>query len=179
MRRRSYWQNPKADAVRDALNKAFKKLRQDGYVARQNTPCCNSCSIAEIEAYCMKTIQRFQEDPTPANERRVRTMERYVFWHAQNRSELYDDGHVWLAWSSPEPMEIVNRLIEEGLTVVWNKTESMKIYATYGGELLDKGAYALQGDGALIFCKANAKLRQGATRKVYENAVKRGEAPTL
>jgi hypothetical protein len=60
------------------LTDAFKELRANGYFARQNFWCCQSCAWADIPKEKAKKA---------------------VFYHNQDRDDLQRTGKTMLAWS--------------------------------------------------------------------------------
>lgn len=64
---------------RKRLRKMFTKLRKNGFMARMNFMCCQSCAWNEIG----------QTDPASKN---------VVFYHKQDNDKI-PFGHVYLAWS--------------------------------------------------------------------------------
>ena len=95
---------------RDRILAAFKKLRQQGYIARTNYLCCGSCG----HDACKRT----------AKERNKRG---YVFWHRQEEtmawcgrthSRLIEAG-LYLQWSG-DAGEICSTLSSVGLAASWD-----------------------------------------------------------
>lgn len=93
----------------DALEAAFAGLEIRGVVARPNFACCSSCARAEIGAEL-------------ADDSRG-----YVFFHYQTTERAVKSGELYLHYGACEPhdieevaREIVGRLEDEGLPVVWN-----------------------------------------------------------
>ena len=92
-----------------SLTKAFKDLRKAGYFARQSFQCCQGCGWASV----------------PEGK-----SDKVVFYHQQDKSDLYRHGYVHLAWSG-DGEEIKNILTENDLTVEWNGSDTtrIKVYA--------------------------------------------------
>lgn len=93
----------------DALESAFAGLESRGVVARPNFACCSSCARAEIGA-------ELDDDSRG-----------YVFFHYQSTERAVKSGDLYLHYGACEPhdladvaREIVGRLEDEGLPVVWN-----------------------------------------------------------
>lgn len=87
-----------ADTIRAMIKVAFAALRFDGYFARMNWQCCQSCGWAAV--------------PTGK-------ADKAVFLHRQDSDNIDEDGSCHLAWSG-DPDLIVRRLGEAGLEVEWD-----------------------------------------------------------
>lgn len=77
------------------LGKAFAQLRKQGYIAKKNFLCCQSCAWNGIDI----------ESPDA---------EKVVFYHHQD-NDCIPDGFVYLAWRSDSPAEIVGEINKVGL----------------------------------------------------------------
>lgn len=93
----------------DAVEAAFEQLDSQGVVARANFACCSSCARMEIGAE--------MEDDSRG----------YVFFHYQTTETAVQSGELYLYFGAREPHsaedvagEIVGRLEDEGLPVLWN-----------------------------------------------------------
>lgn len=90
------------------ISRAFKTLRQNGYFAKQNFWCCNSCAWYDVP------------------EERA---DKVVFYHSQDYSTLKKEDRVYLTWSG-DGNEIVQAFIDNGLPkheVDWDGTEQRRI----------------------------------------------------
>lgn len=91
--------------TRERLTKAFRALRKEGYTARQNFWCCQTCAWADLTE---------------------EQAERAVFYHAQDRTRLNETGRVMLAWSGDAA--VLRRHLEAaGLTVVHDGSRERRI----------------------------------------------------
>jgi hypothetical protein len=94
---------------KELLNDAFKKLRKQGYFARQNFWCCQTCACA--------AIPKAKEN-------------KYVFYHNQDNESIkngnIDKGGMYLAWSG-NGKQIVDIIRATGLNVTWNGKETTRI----------------------------------------------------
>jgi hypothetical protein len=92
--------------MRTNLSQAFAQLRRDGYFARQNFMCCQSCGWSEI----------------PETRR-----DKAVFYHAQDyRDYKYYREDVYLAWAGDGEF-IINTLKNFGLDVDWDGDKGTRI----------------------------------------------------
>ena len=87
------------------LTKAFKELRKQGYFARQNFLCCQTCGWAAM------TDEQ---------------AEKAVFYHAQDNDNLKEDGSCFLAWSG-DGQVIADILSKNGVNVDWDGDNSKRI----------------------------------------------------
>lgn len=87
------------------LTKAFKELRKQGYFARQNFWCCQTCGWAAMT----------DEESDKA-----------VFYHAQDNDDLIEDGSCHLAWSGDGKL-IADILTKNGVKVDWDGNNSKRI----------------------------------------------------
>lgn len=91
--------------TRTKLTIAFRKLRKDGYLAKHNWTCCQSCGAAAIP-------DQFADN--------------YVFYHAQDNDRLKETNQTYLAWSGDGSL-IRRRCQEAGLYVIWDGTPDTRI----------------------------------------------------
>ena len=116
------------------LTDAFKDLRKQGFFARQNFLCCQSCAWAEAPA----------DKPV-------------VFYHAQDAASLreaegkrgtsrfkQDDVGVYLAFGHDAlaGQKIVDALKRAGVDYTWDGTEDQRIWACEKIELTADQKYA-------------------------------------
>lgn len=84
-------------AKRDKLNEAFKLLRKQGFVARQNFLCCQGCAGAQIHSDINKMQAAGKKLPVG-----------YVFFHRQDTEKIERLGTVCLSFGNIEQNEIVS-----------------------------------------------------------------------
>lgn len=100
------------DTVRDRIAQAFRGLRKEGYAARMNFSCCQSCGAYELN------------EKSPG---------RYVFFHRQDADGLErpvnPTNPLYLAWAG-DGQEIVRFLLGAGLVVSWDGSEQHRIAVT-------------------------------------------------
>ena len=93
---------------RTILSQGFAELRKNGYFAKQNFWCCNSC------AWDAMTSDEAQKA---------------VFYHSQEAASYRKTGDVYLAWNG-NGHEIVNTFLRLGMRpedVEWDGTPNRKI----------------------------------------------------
>ena len=91
--------------TKEKITKAFKEIRKNGYFARQNFLCCQSCGWASIP------------------EQKV---ERAVFYHRQDNESFVKGGDLFLAWSGDG--DLIKKILEDnGLKVKWDGTKGQRI----------------------------------------------------
>ena len=88
------------------LSKAFAELRKNGYFAKQNFLCCQSCVWAEL---------------TDAG-----VNENAVFYHNQDHQDFKKGDDLYLAWSG-DGNYIAETLISFGMQINWDGTPNTKI----------------------------------------------------
>ena len=93
------------------ITQAFRKLRRDGYFARQKFMCCSNCGWHAI--------------PDEA-------ANHAVFYNVQSADSLKETGEVYLQWSG-DGNHIVDRLKGAGLNVVWDGSENTAILVSERG----------------------------------------------
>jgi len=90
------------------LNNAFKALRKEGYWARQNWQCCQSCGWAAV--------------PDEKSEMAV-------FYHAQDAAQLKDrNPRVYLAWAGNGTK--INSILQQFVDVEWDGTDNSRFLCT-------------------------------------------------
>lgn len=92
------------------LTKAFAELRKNGYFAKQNFWCCQSCGWASLTDEQAK---------------------RAVFYHNQDHRGLKDGDDLYLCWSGDG--HFISRTLERfGMRVNWNgdSSERIMVYAS-------------------------------------------------
>ena len=106
-----------------SINKAFRKLRTKGWVARMNFTCCGSCGCAEL-----KSKYGLEDDA------------KFVFYHQQGNDSLKEHGRTSLVWGGTvkDGGELVDILDEFGLLPVWNGSTSRTIRIHLPNGLVEK-----------------------------------------
>ena len=92
-------------ANRTNLSKAFAELRKQGYFAKQNFMCCQSCAWAELSEG---------------------EAEKAVFYHNQDYRDLKSGDDLYLAWAGDGEF-IVDTLVKNGMTISWDGTANTRI----------------------------------------------------
>jgi hypothetical protein len=87
------------------LSKAFAHLRKNGYFARQNFWCCQSCAWSAISE---------------------EQAEKAVFYHNQDHQDLKKGDDLYLAWAG-DGGYIAETLKLFGLSVEWDGTKNSRI----------------------------------------------------
>ena len=117
-------------AVKLKLTEAFKILRKEGFIARQNFMCCGNCAGYDIATIVSKMP-----------EKKRAKVKGCVFYHHQDNDRLKETGKVMLAYGPLETsahgtvglpdVEVGRRVVEVlkqvGLTVDWNGEGSQRI----------------------------------------------------
>ena len=100
-----------AKKIARRIDDAFAALREQGFFAKANHTCCQSCGTAVIP-----------DDKEDA----------YVFYHMQDADYLKEDGVCYLAWGSKLSAGylICTALREAGLEVDWDGSEQTRIKVT-------------------------------------------------
>jgi len=104
-----------AKKIARRIDDAFAALREQGFFAKANHTCCQSCGLADIPE-----DGRYDE---------------YVFYHMQDAENLKDAGVCYLAWGFSGPTLETKRkgrlictaLREAGLEVDWDGSEHTRI----------------------------------------------------
>lgn len=91
------------------LSKAFRALRKEGYTAKQNFMCCQSCAWAELSE---------------------KEAEKAVFYHNQDYRDLKHHQDLYLAWAG-DGNHIANTLRNFGMEVDWDGTPNTRIAVRY------------------------------------------------
>jgi len=88
------------------VTEAFKALRKEGYFARQNFQCCQSCGWYAI----------------PEGRE-----EKAVFYHKQDAERFRETGECAIAWSG-DGARICEVFRSHGLKVEWDGSASRRIF---------------------------------------------------
>lgn len=102
------WQCEKEEAfarLSSAVERAFNRLRINGYRCEQNWQCCRSCGWAAIP----------DEDASHA-----------VWYHSQDRDHGLNTGELWFVWDG-DPGAIREAFEAEGLSVTHDGTHAQRI----------------------------------------------------
>ncbi|WP_442637788.1 DUF6891 domain-containing protein [Rossellomorea marisflavi] len=101
---------------KEIITQIFKDLRKEGFVARQNLACCQSCAWSEVDV---------MED------KKGKTFENVVFYHRQD-AESFDtktknlQSTLFLAWRG-DSSTIVKVIRKNGLKVDWDGSDFTRI----------------------------------------------------
>lgn len=87
------------------VNEFFKRLRKEGYFARQNLGDCQSCGCALV--------------PDEYNSK-------YVFYHSQDKQSAEERGKLYLAWAG-NGTQIASIAQDLGFSVDWNGLQEQRI----------------------------------------------------
>jgi len=98
---------------KEELNRFFKALRKDGFIALQNLMCCQSCGLAKLE-----------------DEKGLKKGDDYVFYHNQDKERFEETGEVLLAWGG-RGKRIVDIATILGLNVSWDGSKGTRIKLTF------------------------------------------------
>lgn len=135
-----------AKKIARRIDDAFAALREQGFFAKANHTCCQSCGLADIP-----------EDKEMA----------YVFYHAQDAERLKDDGVCYLAWGGCG-QTICTALRDQHLEVDWNGSEHTRI------EVSGLASSTKQWDVTIVQTSVvtgiSAKTEQEAVRKARDDA---------
>lgn len=117
------------DEVKEKLTIAFKEMRKQGFVARQNYLCCMTCGFDGLNTIYQ---ERVAKGKIPKG---------VVFYHSQDNANLKIDGYVHLAYdgnddvvkddsaiSQVEAGEMIVEILKHaGLDVEWNGQATQRI----------------------------------------------------
>ena len=105
--------------AKERVNKLFKRLRQEGYIAKQAYLCCRSCALHAIWDRVAKLGTGI--------------LKRYVFYSRQGVPDLTTEAGVWLSWGAirigEDPtadeveaagLRVIELAQEVGLEADWN-----------------------------------------------------------
>ena len=119
------------ETVKRLLGDAFKILRSEGFVARQNFLCCQSCA-----GYALATRIGEMKEEKRAKVKGV------VYYHNQDNTNLKERGSVYLAYGPVDTAEhgeiglsgvevgnaVVKALQAVGLDYEWNGSDAERIF---------------------------------------------------
>ncbi len=89
------------------LREAFRTFRKNGYFARMNFWCCQTCGWSEV--------------PDEKSDK-------VVFFHNQDNDTLKDNGYTYLAWAG-DGNEIKTILEAHDIEVEWDGSDGTRIKA--------------------------------------------------
>jgi len=107
--------------IRERLAKAFESLEKDGFIARMDWKCCQTCGWSAIA----DEVERADYPVKGA-----------VFLHSQDADDLLERGRVYLSYGSINGDEeedrkvgaiVCSSLKENGLDFEWNGDPSKRI----------------------------------------------------
>jgi hypothetical protein len=135
-----------AKKIARRIDDAFAALREQGFFAKANHTCCQSCGLADI----------------PADKEMA-----YVFYHMQDAEGLKQDGACYLAWGGCG-QTICTALREQHLEVDWNGSEHTRIAVTGLESSTKKWDVTIVQTS--IVTSISAKTEQEAIRKARDDA---------
>jgi hypothetical protein len=95
----------KKNTLKYNLDKAYKELREKGYICEHKYWCCQSCACADLPEDC----------------------EKYVFYHEQDEDRYKETGSLMLAWGG-DGEEIINALESNGIdNILWTGNKKRRI----------------------------------------------------
>ena len=116
---------------RKKLTEAFKLLRKDKIIARQNFWCCQSCACYAIE----KIIKILTE--------KGKTVQGYCYYHSQDNESLQKGNSFFLAFGNAlhnsvaetekekQTLEVGKKIVKllngQGIQTEWNETSGTRI----------------------------------------------------
>ena len=74
-------------AMRERLLAVFKELRREGFLARANFKCCQTCAGYALAREAAELLKK-----------KGKEIRGVVFWHRQDEDDLRHRGYVWLAY---------------------------------------------------------------------------------
>jgi hypothetical protein len=119
--------------LKEKLKAAFKELRGNGFLARCNFSCCQTCGSYDLS-------EKAKEIAEKKNIRK----RGYAFWHKQDEDRLWEHGSVHIAFSTftkedegfnsdlsdaDVAKEIILALVKQGIRCEWNGDINCRIEA--------------------------------------------------
>lgn len=140
-----------AKKIARRIDDAFSALRKQGFFAKANHTCCQSCGLADI----------------PADKEMA-----YVFYHMQDAEGLKQDGVCYLAWGGKVGEKfghtICDTIRSAGLEVDWNGSEHTRIAVTGLASSAKKWDVTIVQTS--VVTGISAKTEQEAVRKARDDA---------
>lgn len=102
-------------ATKAALTSAFRALRKQGYVCRQNFLCCGGCASSALDDV-------FTKRGVPVDS----PLRKAVYYHSQDAADLREEGWTYLGWAGDGAV-IVAALEGAGLRVKWDGRPETRI----------------------------------------------------
>lgn len=93
---------------KEEITAAFKSLRKQGFVARQNFKCCQTCAWAEMPEDAENVVFYHNQDTERA-------------WNSRGRFDC-----LYLAWSG-NGQAIADAFASQGFKVTWDGTTNQRI----------------------------------------------------
>ena len=123
---------PTYNECRKVITSVFKKLRRKGrggFWAKQNFSCCNSCGWYVIRHGGPNDTPLIGMNGQPMFNEAGELTQPCVWYHSQDNDMLKEKATVYLAWGgADEHGQTIRRLFEEeGVTVDWDGTKTMRI----------------------------------------------------
>lgn len=126
---------------RAKLLKVFADLRKEGFIARANHLCCQNCAGYDL-------AERVSKMP-PEKAKKIKGV---VFWHNQDEQDIWDNGHVFLAYRDMDteghgrigmPTKVVGTHIvagieKAGLKCDWNGDPAQRIWIDLNEQKIEK-----------------------------------------
>jgi predicted HTH domain antitoxin len=115
--------------IKEKLNKLFKLLRNEGFVALQNAACCSSRSLAKIDDLLKK-----------------RKKQMYAYYHRQNAADIIKYNTVYIGYGHISGEDNDNKIVgqtivdtakEAGLKIDWDGNSYNKILLSEFGKHSD------------------------------------------
>ena len=113
--------------VKYKLNQAFKEIRKEGILARQNFSCCQGCGSYDL-------VEAAEQQEKNGKKKVLG----YVFYHRQDNEKFLETGKVHLAFTSLHKdlstkqlgLMIVAILLKNGICLNWDYTSNTRIEVT-------------------------------------------------
>ena len=80
--------------MKPRLNAAFKALRAEGIIARQNFSCCSSCAGYAITGIAVKRVQA------------GRSVHGVTFYHRQDTAGMFENGLLYIRYGNVDSTEL-------------------------------------------------------------------------
>lgn len=128
------------------LSEAFKLLRKEGLIAKQNFACCGSCGCYEIGEQAKARAKKFGKFPKG-----------FVFYNRQSTQGMYQTGTVHLSYGCFETRNgkqrkecfsdeeignlVVDKMSEVGLATEWNGDTGKCVLVDVEGETINMAMF--------------------------------------
>lgn len=119
----------------ERLNNAFRDLRKQGFVARQNFSCCGTCAWCELATMIGERVTNGRV--------KVDAVRGVVFFHRQDAAHLDNDGGCFIAFGAVFVSELDRRVGDDaaesgrvvnatfhrhGFNTIWDGNPDKRIY---------------------------------------------------